>query len=689
MTLTSETSAAQFTGNGVATNFATGFLFFEAEDLEVVKDGVTLTLNIDYTVIGAGEPLGGQVILPAPLAAGILLTIERKVDFVQETAIPNQGGFFPRVIERAFDFLTMQTQELRNRLLRVPFSLGPTEIGIQLPAPASRVNTALAFDGAGLPILSPVGDFLGAASAAAESAVSAAASSAAAGAASGRLDVGSFAELATKFTYGAPGPGQQQVAAGDVILWRAEQIAWKVRDVSSLDFDEDYTGAGGIKLKYQRNASEQIPARAANADDSESLQRAINSGQNVVVLPSGTTNIATQIDIPEGVSLIGPNTGNATLNYTGTGTAMKIAHSSGADTRIYQNKLAGFLLFTSTGDIGIDILSLSEGWFEDVIVAGFSGTGIALHSSISGGAVYNTFWGVKSQLCPVGWDLYRDGGGVSSYTNDNIFSACRANGCSTVGLRITGGNHNVWQSGQIEACALGVLINEPAVATTQRNTVVTTRFENNTADIEIGAGVSETILGPENWYVNGAKITDNGSRTQLIGAGPVGHRRSSGFQLPEGSFRYDRAANGGSQIPHTVLNEESSLFSPVTLQIQSPAPSLDARAIRVRYGTDAVNTFKFGIVPISGKITDLSSVNGPVGVFTLTAGSPTTVVPNTAVTAASIIMLQPYDPDAAQMVGSAACPYISARTAGTSFSVTTGNGSNAAGTEVFAYWLVN
>lgn len=473
-------------------------------------------------------------------------------------------------------------------------------------------------------------------------------------------------------------------ADGTIVRTRKEGFSYE--SDSSLAASE--LSGSTVKLKLLRNASEQIPARAANADDSESLQRAINSGQNVVVLPIGTTNIATQIDIPEGVSLIGPNIGNATLNYTGTGTALKVAHSSGTDTRIYNTKLAGFMLLSSTGAIGLDILSLSEGWVENVTVAGFSGTGIALHSGISGGAVYNRFLGVKAQSCPVGWDLYRDSG-ISSYTNDNIFHACRANNCSTVGVRITGGNHNVWQSGQIEGCALGLLIEEPATATTQRNTIITSRFENNTADIEIGAGVSETILGPENWYVNGDRITDNGSRTQFIGAGPMAHFRSSGFQLPGGSFRYERTANGGSQVPNAVFSDTSTLNSPVTLQIQNVAASSDARAFRVKYGTDATGNFKFGVVPISGKIVDLSMTNGPVGTFTMTAGSPTTVVPNTAVGAASIIMLQPYDPDAAQMAGSAACPYISARTSGASFSVTTGDGSNANGTQIFAYWLVN
>lgn len=159
MTLTSEKSAARFIGNGVGRNFATGFLFFAAEDLVVTRDALVLQLDVDYTVTGVGDKDGGQIILTLPLPMNSILTIEREVDFLQETSIPNQGGFFPRVIEKAFDFLTMQTQELRNRLRRAPFSLGPTEVGIEVPLPASRANTAMTFDGLGLPALRPLGSF--------------------------------------------------------------------------------------------------------------------------------------------------------------------------------------------------------------------------------------------------------------------------------------------------------------------------------------------------------------------------------------------------------------------------------------------------------------------------------------------------------------------------------------------------
>jgi len=75
-------------------------------------------------------------------------------------------------------------------------------------------------------------------------AVSAAASSASAGASSGRLDVESFAELTgPKFTMGTPGAGQQQVAVGDVILWRGKGLVYEV--VSNR---EDFSNENGVKI---------------------------------------------------------------------------------------------------------------------------------------------------------------------------------------------------------------------------------------------------------------------------------------------------------------------------------------------------------------------------------------------------------------------------------------------------------
>ncbi len=90
----------------------------------------------------------------------------------------------------------------------------------------------------------------------------------------------------------------------------------------------------------------------------------------------------------------------------------------------------------------------------------------------------------------------------------------------------------------------------------------------------------------------------------------------------------------------------------------------------------------------NGQLINFSTTNGPVGTFTLSAAATTTVA-NTSVTANSLIFLFPTNSAAAGVMGSAKSLYVSAKTAGVSFAVTTGNGSSAAGTETFNYLLLN
>lgn len=76
------------------------------------------------------------------------------------------------------------------------------------------------------------------------------------------------------------------------------------------------------------------------------------------------------------------------------------------------------------------------------------------------------------------------------------------------------------------------------------------------------------------------------------------------------------------------------------------------------------------------------------GTFTLAAAASTTVTqPSTA--ANSIILLMPTNAAAGTLMGSAKSLYVSARTAGASFTVATASGVAAAGTETFAYCIVN
>ncbi len=76
------------------------------------------------------------------------------------------------------------------------------------------------------------------------------------------------------------------------------------------------------------------------------------------------------------------------------------------------------------------------------------------------------------------------------------------------------------------------------------------------------------------------------------------------------------------------------------------------------------------------------------GSFTLNAASSTSVT-EPSVSATSVIMLIPTNASAGTLQAGANAIYLSGRTAGTGFTVTTAGGGSAAGTEQFSFMLVN
>ena len=116
MTVSTELSHEEYTGNGVTTDFDFRFRIFEAKHLVVSvadPDGTEriLTNGTDYTLRGVGSYRGGKVILKMPLATGWKIGIARDLPAVQETDLRNQGKFFAEVHEDAFDYLTMLIQK--------------------------------------------------------------------------------------------------------------------------------------------------------------------------------------------------------------------------------------------------------------------------------------------------------------------------------------------------------------------------------------------------------------------------------------------------------------------------------------------------------------------------------------------------------------------------------------------------
>lgn len=135
MTISSATrKTGLFAGNNVATAFPFTFKVFSASEVKVVRTvdatsaETTLTLTTDYTVSlnpDQDASPGGTVTLLSALATGYTLVITSNVVNTQSTALTNNGGFYPTVIEDALDRATIQIQQLSeqvDRSVKVPIS---------------------------------------------------------------------------------------------------------------------------------------------------------------------------------------------------------------------------------------------------------------------------------------------------------------------------------------------------------------------------------------------------------------------------------------------------------------------------------------------------------------------------------------------------------------------------------------
>lgn len=160
MTISSEISRVDYVGNGATSVYPYTFKILSESDLLVtVRDTndaeSTLTYPSNFTVTGVGESSGGSItLLAGNLASGYAITIRRQLTLVQEADIRNQGAFYREVHEDVFDRLTMVDQQLHDenlRTLKIPESEVGTVTNTVLPAASSRANKILGFDSSGNP----------------------------------------------------------------------------------------------------------------------------------------------------------------------------------------------------------------------------------------------------------------------------------------------------------------------------------------------------------------------------------------------------------------------------------------------------------------------------------------------------------------------------------------------------------
>lgn len=139
MTIASQTSKNVYVGNGSTTVTSYTFPILQDSDLRVsVFDPATgaedvLTLNVDYTVSGAGNEFGGNVTFAVAPAMDSTILILRNLPYTQPTDFKNEGSFFPRAHERSFDRATMLALQLKERV----------DAALTLPPQVTGVSTVL------------------------------------------------------------------------------------------------------------------------------------------------------------------------------------------------------------------------------------------------------------------------------------------------------------------------------------------------------------------------------------------------------------------------------------------------------------------------------------------------------------------------------------------------------------------
>ena len=110
MTVSTTTNKVAYIGNGIATTFAIPFPFLEREHLKVYQLLNNIqTERTDWTVSGRN-----MVFATAP-AENAQIVIIRKVPLTQETDYRENEILPAETLERNFDKLTMQVQQLKEQ----------------------------------------------------------------------------------------------------------------------------------------------------------------------------------------------------------------------------------------------------------------------------------------------------------------------------------------------------------------------------------------------------------------------------------------------------------------------------------------------------------------------------------------------------------------------------------------------
>ena len=147
MSVPSQTPYNIYTANGLTTVFAYQFMIMAAGDLDVSVNGTSIASG--FTVQGAGQTGGGQVVFTEPPANGDTVMLLRKLTIKRDTDYQDNGDLLAETINADFDRLWLAMQQaflsdslsLKRPLLGGPYNAGGLKI-INLQDPTNPQDAA-------------------------------------------------------------------------------------------------------------------------------------------------------------------------------------------------------------------------------------------------------------------------------------------------------------------------------------------------------------------------------------------------------------------------------------------------------------------------------------------------------------------------------------------------------------------
>lgn len=132
------TPRLQYIADGLQVSFIYPFPIFENDDLKVyLNDALQST---SFSVSGAGNSSGGNVLFDEAPVASVVVTLARKIAIKRTTDFQESGEFRSKVINDEMDYLTASLQQVADDQSRsVQMSVTePADVDVLLPSPQAN-----------------------------------------------------------------------------------------------------------------------------------------------------------------------------------------------------------------------------------------------------------------------------------------------------------------------------------------------------------------------------------------------------------------------------------------------------------------------------------------------------------------------------------------------------------------------